>query len=135
MPTISTTAKPVYVYDQTSDTWFPLGPAAQANLTVFQYTATANQTTFSGGDANGLTLSYVPGAINVFLNGVLQVPTADYTATSGSSVVLTSGAASGDVLTVVAFATFSVANTYTQAQANAQITGQTSVMAFLLMGV
>jgi len=55
----------------------------------------------------------------VFLNGVLLSPGDDYT-TSTNTVTLASGAALNDVLVVVAFASFNVANTYTQAQADAR---------------
>jgi hypothetical protein len=52
----------------------------------------------------------------VFLNGALLAPGDDYTATSGSSVVLASGAAASDYLIAQAITSFTVANTYTQAQ-------------------
>jgi hypothetical protein len=54
----------------------------------------------------------------VYLNGVLLVRTSDYTASNGTSVVLASGAIVGDSLAVVAYGTFLVANTYTQAETN-----------------
>jgi hypothetical protein len=72
-------------------------------INTFEYTATANQTTFSGSDANSATMSYTAGNIFVYLNGVLLVDTDDYTATNGSSVVLQSGAANNDKLQVAAF--------------------------------
>jgi hypothetical protein len=46
--------------------------------------------------------------MDVFLNGVLLDPNSDYTATNGTSVVLTSGASAGDLLEVIAFDSFSV---------------------------
>ena len=64
--------------------------ASTSNITEF--VATSNQTTF--------TISYVPGSILVFLNGILLDNGVDYTATNGTSVVLTNGAAADDVLTV-----------------------------------
>ena len=68
----------------------------------FKYTATSGQTSFSGNDANSESLLYTVGNIAVYLNGVLLDAT-DYTATSGTSVVLASGATSGDILTVWEF--------------------------------
>jgi hypothetical protein len=53
--------------------------------------------------------------------------TADYAATNGTSVVLTTGALVGDSLTIISFATFDVANTYTQAQADALFIADTIV--------
>ena len=133
MATISTTAKPAYVYDLAADTWYPVGGLAQANVVVYEYVATAGQTTFSGADANSVSLQYTVGAIQVFLNGVFLSPGDDYTATNGTSVVLVSGAALNDVVSIVAFATFNVADTYTQAQVNALL-GNAGLNSFLLMG-
>ena len=59
---------------------------------VTEFVCTSNQTTFS--------ITYVAGAILVFLNGVLLDNGVDYTATNGTSIVLTNGAAADDVLTV-----------------------------------
>ena len=68
------------------------------------YTATASQTTFSGSDDDGKTLKYEDAAyLDVFLNGVLLKPTTDYTATTKTSVVLTSGAAASDIVEIVAY--------------------------------
>ena len=88
MTTISTTARPAYVYDEAADTWYPVGAQAIAFVQTFEYTATASQTTFSGVDDNGNTLAYTPVAVRVYLNGALLSPTGDYTASNGTSVVL-----------------------------------------------
>ena len=73
-------------------------PVPQATQTRDVFTATAGQTSFA-------TSGYTPNFVDVYLNGVHLEPT-DYTASNGSDVVLASGAASGDVLIVVAFTTF-----------------------------
>ena len=88
-------------------------------FTTTVFTATANQTTF--------TVSYTVGFVEVFLNGS-KLSAADFTATNGTSIVLASGAAVGDTVDVVAFATQTVANVYTQTQSDArylQLTGGT----------
>ncbi len=77
--------------------------AADAIFEEYLYTATNNQTAFTGNDDNSSFLSYVSGAIQVFLNGVLLDPETDYTATNGATVTLTSGAATGDYLQIIAF--------------------------------
>lgn len=77
--------------------------AADAILEEYLYTATNNQTAFSGNDDNSSFLSYVSGAIQVFLNGVLLDPETDYTATNGAIVTLTSGATTNDYLQIIAF--------------------------------
>ena len=75
----------------------------------YLFTATSGQTTFSGADDDSRTLSYTDTKfMDVFLNGVLLDPNSDYTATNGTSVVLTSGASAGDLLEVIAFDSFSV---------------------------
>ena len=76
--------------------------------TEFVFTATAGQTTFSTDDTS-TALSYVVGKIDVFLNGIRLAP-ADFTATNGTSIVLASGANASDVLFVVTFGTFQVAD-------------------------
>ena len=68
----------------------------------FKYVADANQTTFTGSDANSETLLYTVGNLAVYLNGVLLDAT-DFTATNGSSVVLASGASAGDILHIHEF--------------------------------
>jgi len=74
----------------------------------FIYTATAGQTTFSGTDDHNRTLSYTDAEFtDVFLNGV-KLDKSDYTATSGTSIVLDSGATAGDTLEILGFDTFSV---------------------------
>ena len=75
----------------------------------FVYTATSQQTTFSGNDDSSNSLSYTAGQIDVFVNGVRQ-SAADYTATNGTSVVLGAGASVGDTVQINAFGTFSVAD-------------------------
>ena len=88
-------------------------------FTTSVFTATANQTTFS--------VSYTGGFVEVFLNGS-KLSAADFTATNGTSIVLASGATVGDTVDVVAFATQTVANVYTQTASDArylQLTGGT----------
>jgi hypothetical protein len=76
----------------------------------FLYTATAGQTTFTTSDSN-LALSYSDALyMDVYLNGVLLDPANDYTATSGTSIVLVSGASAGDILEVIVYDVFSVFN-------------------------
>ena len=78
------------------------GVTTTAYRTVTEFTATAGQTTFT-------PPSYSVGFINVYLNGVL-LGSADYTASNGTTVVLTTGAAAGNLVTVESFQVSSVAN-------------------------
>lgn len=68
----------------------------------YSYTATASQTTF--------TATYTAGFVNVYLNGVLLLDSTEYTATNGTSVVLASGATSGDSVVIEAFSTYSASS-------------------------
>ena len=75
----------------------------------FVYEATASQTSFSGSDENGVTLTYVDSLyLDVFQNGIKLKAGDDYTATTGTSVVLVQGASANDVVEMVAFDIFSV---------------------------
>ena len=101
----------------TASGWIATSSATLATMERFVFTATANQTVFSGADAGGDTLAIVVGAEMVTLNGVVLEVTADYTVTT-SSVTLNSGAAAGDELNVYAFGNFEIANHYTKAAAD-----------------
>ncbi|AXH71444.1 tail fiber [Pelagibacter phage HTVC105P] len=101
------TANELKVYK--SSGWAAAGSTVNGTSARFNYTATANQTTFTGADTAGNTLAYDAGYADVYLNGV-RLSGADITITSGTSVVLATGAAVGDILDVVAYGTFNVAS-------------------------
>jgi hypothetical protein len=103
------------VYDGGS--WIDASAASTQSMFTYEYTATASQTVFSGVDLDGQTLSYTPSNIRVYQNGI-QLSTSDYTATDGASVTLNAGATVGDEVVVLAFASFTVADTYTKAEAD-----------------
>ena len=66
------------------------GSSVNGTSERFIYTATANQTTFSGADDNGDTLLMMLQwnfFADVYLNGVKLAP-ADFTATNGTSIIL-----------------------------------------------
>ena len=77
-------------------------PVPQATQRREYFTATSGQTTFN-------TNGYTPNYIDVYMNGVKLSP-ADFTASNGSDVVLASGATTGDLVQVVSFTPFNVAN-------------------------
>jgi len=73
---------------------------------IYEYSVTSAQTSFSGSDDNSNTLSYTQGSpprVAVYLNGLLLDWGTDFTATNGTSVVLTSAAASGDLVQIQAY--------------------------------
>jgi hypothetical protein len=78
---------------------------------VYNYVATASQTTFNA--------VYGVGAVDVYQNGVLLAE-ADYVATTGTTVVLGTGAAVNDEITIACHLIFSVADTYTKGEVYTQ---------------
>jgi len=78
----------------------------------YQYTATAAQTSFNA--------TYDVGFVDVFLNGSKLLVGTDFTASTGSTVVLTVGATVGDIVDIMAFGSFSVADVYSQAASDAR---------------
>ena len=86
-------------------TWVPAGAASMLRLSVGQafsmgsmpmkLAATAGQTTF--------TATYTVGYVQVYVNGVL-LNASDYTATSGTAIVLAAAAAAGDIVDVISLA-------------------------------
>lgn len=99
------------------------GGGGSGGYTRTTYTATAGQTSFSA--------TYTVNYVEVYLNGIL-LNSADYTATSGTAIVLASAASSGDIVDIVAFniTGFTGGVTITGTPASGQITtwtGATSV--------
>ncbi len=88
----------------------------------YQYTATASQTTFSGTDTANLTLNYTDNNfVDVYQNGVLLKGGGnDYTATSGTSVVLATGATADDVIEIIVYDAFSVGNFFNRTDSDSR---------------
>ena len=97
-----------------------IGKAPQQGIrNRFIYQATAGQTSFSGSDANSLTLSYPDSEyVDVYQNGILLKPATDYTSTTGTTVVLVTGASVNDVVEIVVYDAFSIANSYTKSESD-----------------
>ena len=76
----------------------------------FKFTATANQTTFSGSDDNSVTLEYNVGYIDLYLSGIRLIAGSDYTASNGTSIVLAAGASVNDIIEIVSYGTFVLAD-------------------------
>jgi len=115
------------VYDGAA--WITATAAGTSAMSRYRYVATSGQTTFSGSDTNSLTLSYTSGNIVVARNGAVLDPS-EYTASNGTSVVLGVAAGTGDVVDIVAFKSFTVADTYSIAQVDAfavKLTGAQTV--------
>lgn len=99
---VDTTSNLAWVYSTTSTAWS--ASFNRSNYVSQTFTATSGQTSFtvSGG--------YLPSLVEVYQNGVLLVNGTDVTVTSGSTVNLTVGATTGDIIQVIGNSTFNVAN-------------------------
>ncbi len=103
----NTTDNEMRVYDGAN--WIAASAATQASMNIFEYTASAGQTTFTSTDDNSATLSYTADNLIVMMNGAVLDPD-EFTATNGTSVVLDSGAALNDEIVIFAFKSFTVAD-------------------------
>jgi len=83
--------------------------SSTADIFRFRYTASGGETSKSGTDDNGVTLSYLPGKEQVYLNGVLLVRTTDYTASNGTSITSLAALTAGDILEIITFTAFDLA--------------------------
>jgi hypothetical protein len=77
------------------------GTAPTTVVTRWSKAPTAGTTTLTGTDDGTTVLAYTPGYEEVFLNGVLLSRTNDYTATTGTSVVLSAATVTGDIVEVI----------------------------------
>ena len=98
-------------YNTTTSAWEYIAASTTANFTTWKKTMAGTETSVSGTDDNAVTLSYTVGLEQVFINGVLQVRGSDYTATNGTSVTGLSALVASDIVTVVCYAPFDIANT------------------------
>jgi hypothetical protein len=98
------------IWNSTSSQWVPGNVAANltgsTTRTLTTITATSGQTTFT---ASG---GYTAGYVDVYQNGIKLVGGGDdFTATNGTTVVLTQGANVGDTVEIVAYQLATVVST------------------------
>jgi len=105
-----TTAGAMKVYS--ANGWTNAGSSVNGTTNRYNYTATAGQTVFAA--------TYDAGYVDVFLNGVKQLVGTDVTATSGTSVVFASGTTVNDIVEIVGYGTFVLADHLTQTQSDAR---------------
>jgi hypothetical protein len=77
------------------------GTAPTTVVTRWSKAPTAGTTTLTGTDDGTTVLAYTPGYEQVFLNGVLLSRVNDYTASTGTSVVLSAATVTGDIVEVI----------------------------------
>lgn len=89
-------------------------PGVSSQRIVTTVTATAGQTTFT--PSSGYTVGY----LDVYLNGIKLINGTDYTASDGSTVVLTDAAALDDVVELMAYIPRGLSDGYTKSEADAR---------------
>ena len=73
------------------------------------YTATAGQTSISGSDNNGISLTFTDSLfVDVYLNGVLLDPNSDYNTTTANTIAGLSALSLNDFVEIVAYDSFSI---------------------------
>jgi hypothetical protein len=92
------------MYAWTGTEWGSI--SSTADIYRFRFTASGGETAVSGADANGLTLAYIPGKEQVYLNGVLLARTSDYTASDGTSISSLAALTAGDIVEIITFTAF-----------------------------
>jgi hypothetical protein len=97
----------MYAWDATGSAWGSI--SSTAAIYRYKFVATGGETSVSGTDANGLTLSHLAGKEQVYLNGVLLVRGSDYTASNGTSITGLAALTASDVLEVITFTAFDLA--------------------------
>ena len=95
------------MYAWTGTEWGSI--SSTAAIFRYRFTASGGETSLSGTDANGVTLSYIAGKEQVYLNGVLLARTSDYTATNGTSISSLAALTAGDIVEIITFTAFELA--------------------------
>ena len=93
-----------------------------ATTNRYSYTATANQTSF--------TATYTTNNVDVFLNGIKLVRSSEYDDTSGTAIVLSSGADAGEIVEIIAYENFTVGDAVS-ASAGGTFSGPITATSFI----
>ena len=108
-------------YDLSANRTWVVDTSSVSTRVVQKFTATAGQTTFT------ITGGYTVGMVDVFLNGVKLDNATEFTASNGSTVVLSSAAVVNDVVEVYKYGgQFIANNTLRQTTAFTATAGQTT---------
>ena len=75
--------------------------STEIRTTRFRFTATEGQVSFTGNDANGLSLSGLDSDSQVYLNGAKLSPDQDFTVPDAATIRLNVAALLNDILEVI----------------------------------
>lgn len=101
------------VLDDAIETRIVSGLASSGALKQYKkyvYNITTTTSTITGADVNSNTLAYDVGFVDVYQNGIRLVEGDDYTATSGTSISLTTAALNTDTIEVLSYARMYIAD-------------------------
>ncbi len=113
----NSTANEMRILDSGSN-WIAATSAGDVSLLEYKFVTTSAQVTsktYSGTADVGGTLSYTQDNLIVFMNGVQLKNGVDYTASNGSSIVLTTAGQLNDEINVLAFKSFTTADMVSKA--------------------
>jgi hypothetical protein len=96
------------------------GSSVNGTVESKQYVVGTNSGTYAG-SLTTFPCNYDSGYVHFWLNGVKLQDGVDFTATDGSNIVLNSAATNGDVVSIVAYGTFLLADHYSKTAVNALI--------------
>ena len=85
-------------------------PKSQVTSSFWRYTAVGGETTLTGIDNAGVSLAYLPGQEQVYLNGVMLMRGTDYTATNGTSITGLASLTAADYVQITTYSNFTVTN-------------------------
>jgi hypothetical protein len=123
-PNFYSTIQAVYLSQSNASATYATKAEAQNSLDRWTKIYSASATTISGVDDGANSLSYTPNFENLYINGILQDPT-NYTATSGSTIILDETILTNDVVEVISINPFNIANTYSTSQIDEKISNYT----------
>jgi len=95
----NTSSNTMFVYSGSA--WTAAGSAVNGTSNRQTYTATSGQTTFA--------IVYDIGFVDVYMNGSKLLLATDFVATTGTNIVLSTGATVGDIIDIVAYGAFTAA--------------------------
>jgi hypothetical protein len=107
----NTTLNAMQVYGNSG--WVAAGSSVNGTSKRATYTYSSGAPTFT---VNG---GYDAGYVDVYLNGYKLVRTSDFDDTSGSTITINRTLIAGDIVDIVAYGTFNIANVYTKSESDA----------------
>lgn len=107
----NTTLNAMQVYGGSG--WAAAGSSVNGTSRRQVYTYTSGTPSFA------VTGGYDSGYVDVYVNGFKLIRTTDFDDSSGTNIVINGTLASGDVVDVVAYGTFNIANVYTKTESDA----------------